>query len=53
MRLKLTISNPMKFFKLENPNLLSGKPLDEATVKNVAESSEKLCEFDEKNSVTQ
>ena len=41
---------PYEFFKteLENPNLLSSKHLDEATVKNVAKRSEKICEFDEK-----
>ena len=41
---------PYEVFKteLENLNLLSGKHLDEATVKNIAERSEKICEFDEK-----
>ena len=41
---------PYEVFKteLENLNLLSGKHLDEATVKNVAKRSEKICEFDEK-----
>ena len=28
--------------------MLSGKHLDEATVENVAENFEKICEFDEK-----
>ena len=41
---------PYEVFKteIENLNLLSGKHLDEATVKNIAERSEKICEFDEK-----
>ena len=39
---------PIEVFKteLENPNLLSGKHLDEATVENVAANFEKICEFD-------
>ena len=43
-------NKPHGVFKteLENPNLLSGKHLDEATVENVAENFEKICEFDEK-----
>ena len=43
-------NKPHGVFKteLDNPNLLSGKHLDEATVENVAGNFEKICEFDEK-----